>query len=95
MNCIICKNGTEVIDKRTSEDNITRRRRQCLKCGVRFSTKETLIEKKEKINVNEMSMLKKIDKHCENKIKEKKVIIEKIPLTPEKENLIKLFRGKK
>lgn len=37
-----CRNGeTAVIDSRVFEDHV-RRRRMCLKCGKRFSTKEIL-----------------------------------------------------
>lgn len=38
VNCPFCGSETKVIDKRTTE--ITRRRRECLKCGKRFTTYE-------------------------------------------------------
>lgn len=42
MNCPFCNNSeTKVVDSReTNEGKITRRRRECLKCGLRFSTYE-------------------------------------------------------
>lgn len=44
MICYFCKNKeTEVIETRVSEDGLTiRRRRQCLKCGKRFTTYERI-----------------------------------------------------
>lgn len=44
MKCIYCGNAeTKVIDSRASEDNSSiRRRRECLKCGKRFTTYETV-----------------------------------------------------
>ena len=39
MKCTYCQHDTRVIDSRES-DNITRRRRECLKCGQRFTTHE-------------------------------------------------------
>lgn len=43
MHCPFCQfDDTRVIDTRTSDDGATvRRRRQCAKCGRRFSTAET------------------------------------------------------
>jgi len=38
VNCPFCGSETKVIDKRTTE--ITRRRRECLKCEKRFTTYE-------------------------------------------------------
>lgn len=42
MNCPFCNNAeTKVVDSReTNEGKITRRRRECLKCELRFSTYE-------------------------------------------------------
>ena len=42
MNCPFCNNPeTKVVDSReTNEGRITRRRRECLKCSLRFSTYE-------------------------------------------------------
>ncbi|MBM3212015.1 transcriptional repressor NrdR [Candidatus Poribacteria bacterium] len=42
MKCPFCNNpGTKVVDKREiSSGNVTRRRRECLKCGKRFTTYE-------------------------------------------------------
>jgi transcriptional repressor NrdR len=44
MNCPFCNNTeTKVVDSReTNEGKITRRRRECLKCAVRFSTYEEI-----------------------------------------------------
>ncbi len=42
MQCPYCLRGeTKVIDKRDAE-NITKRRRECLSCGKRFNTQESL-----------------------------------------------------
>lgn len=44
MNCPFCNNSeTKVVDSRdTSDGKITRRRRECMKCNVRFSTYEEI-----------------------------------------------------
>ena len=44
MNCPFCNNTeTKVVDSRdTNEGKITRRRRECIKCGARFSTYEEI-----------------------------------------------------
>lgn len=39
MKCVFCSDDTKVLDKRTV-DNVTRRRRECLKCKKRFTTYE-------------------------------------------------------
>lgn len=39
MTCPICNGKTKVIDSR-HEDDSTRRRRECVECGYRFSTTE-------------------------------------------------------
>jgi len=39
MQCVFCGNETKVLDKRTTSD-VTRRRRECLKCKKRFTTYE-------------------------------------------------------
>ena len=45
MKCPSCGSETKVIDKRITEDSSTnRRRRECLKCGKRFTTYEKLDE---------------------------------------------------
>ena len=41
MICPYCSGNTKVVDKRDSED-ITRRRRECLKCKKRFTTYERI-----------------------------------------------------
>jgi len=43
MKCIFCNSETKVTDKRDSEGE-TRRRRECLKCGKRFTTYERVEE---------------------------------------------------
>jgi len=40
MNCRFCNADTKVVDKRESADDVTRRRRECLKCERRFTTYE-------------------------------------------------------
>ena len=44
MKCPFCEcNITKVVDKRdNNEDSSTRRRRQCLRCGKRFTTYERM-----------------------------------------------------
>ena len=43
MNCPFCDSKTKVLDKRETEaDTATRRRRECLDCGKRFTTYERI-----------------------------------------------------
>lgn len=43
MRCPICEDDTKVLDSRVALDGITvRRRRECAKCGFRFSTIEEI-----------------------------------------------------
>ncbi len=43
MHCPVCQNqDTKVIDSRTASENSIRRRRECEKCGFRFSTYEQI-----------------------------------------------------
>ena len=43
MNCPYCNsNKIRVVDKRSSDENSTRRRRECLKCKKRFTTYERI-----------------------------------------------------
>ena len=43
MQCPYClRNETKVVDKRDGDNFATRRRRQCIKCGKRFTTYERL-----------------------------------------------------
>ena len=46
MRCAVCDNlDSKVIDSRPSEDGLSiRRRRECLKCGARFTTYERMSE---------------------------------------------------
>ncbi len=39
MRCVYCNNETKVLDKRDNEE-YTRRRRECMNCGKRFTTYE-------------------------------------------------------
>ena len=57
MKCPFCSNTeTKVVDKReTEEDNVTRRRRECLKCEKRFKTYE-------RVEMSNIIILKKSDK---------------------------------
>jgi len=51
MQCPKCeRDDDKVIDSRSSKDNTIRRRRQCLKCGHRFTTSEEIV-KTEKLKV--------------------------------------------
>lgn len=43
MNCIYCRHDeTKVIDSRLSDPFVIRRRRECLRCGRRYTTHETV-----------------------------------------------------
>jgi len=57
MKCPFCsQTETKVVDKReTEEDNVTRRRRECLKCEKRFTTYE-------RVEMSNITILKKSDK---------------------------------
>lgn len=81
MRCIYCNENTAVIDKRTSMDNITRRRRKCLSCDKRFTTKEVLLE--------DFPTIDRVIKPRVIKPKPAK------PLSLKKQRLIELFRGGK
>lgn len=41
MKCLRCGARTDVTTTYQNQINITRRRRECLKCGFRFTTRET------------------------------------------------------
>ncbi len=50
MMCVYCRHDeTKVIDTRMSESFVIRRRRQCLKCGRRFTTHERVEESSMKV----------------------------------------------
>ena len=83
MRCIYCNENTAVIDKRTSMDNITRRRRKCLSCDKRFTTKEILLE--------DFPDTARVVKPRVKIIKPKLAK----PLSIEKQKLIELFKGGK
>jgi transcriptional repressor NrdR len=83
MLCPFCnKSETKVVDSRdTNDGKITRRRRECLKCGARFSTYEEV----------ELLRLTVIKKNGEKEEYDKKKIesgikkaLEKRPITQEK-----------
>ena len=77
MKCPYCSNeDTKVIDKRETEDlEATRRRRECLKCGKRFTTYERIEEadiivvKKEgsRERFNRQKLINGILKACEKR----------------------------
>jgi len=77
MKCPYCSNeDTKVIDKRETEDlEATRRRRECLKCGKRFTTYERIEEadiivvKKEgsRERFNRQKLISGILKACEKR----------------------------
>lgn len=49
MDCPGCKYGeTRVIESRPTNGDLIRRRRQCIKCGLRFTTEEHLRNPKKK-----------------------------------------------
>jgi transcriptional repressor NrdR len=50
MMCVFCRHDeTKVIDTRMSESCVIRRRRECLKCGRRFTTHERVEESSMKV----------------------------------------------
>ncbi len=57
MKCPFCsQTETKVVDKReTEEENVTRRRRECLKCEKRFTTYE-------RVEMSNITIVKKSDK---------------------------------
>lgn len=42
MKCPFCHESTKVVDKRDSEELVTRRRRECMECEKRFTTYERI-----------------------------------------------------
>jgi hypothetical protein len=86
MNCISCNGETAVLDKRDSIDNVTRRRRKCLECGFRFTTRETADEVK--------VPTPKVIKNKPGPKPKPKIEPKGKPLSPEKQNLIALFKTK-
>jgi transcriptional repressor NrdR len=45
MQCTVCQYPyTSVVETRHDDDDSIRRRRECLRCGMRFTTKEMLRE---------------------------------------------------
>lgn len=46
MQCTHCKYPkTSVVETRHERDSVIKRRRECLRCGMRFTTQETLKKK--------------------------------------------------
>ena len=100
MRCIKCGGDTKVTDKRENLENATRRRRECLKCKLRFTTYEKIIEPKEKVLkedipkekilkpiIQKVKKIKKV-KPQTKKIKEvKKIKQKKRPLPEELEDI--------
>lgn len=91
MRCIFCDGSTAVVDKRTSIDNVTRRRRKCLVCSKRFTTKEVLLEDFPDTDKVPMPTPKVRVVKVAKVAKPKPVK----PLSPEKQKLIELFTRKK
>ncbi len=76
MKCPFCSSSElKVVDKRVSDDDTNRRRRECLKCGKRFTTYETIemveinVVKKDgrRESFNRDKILKGITKACEKR----------------------------
>ena len=76
MRCPYCTNSSiRVLDKRINTDGIIRRRRECLKCGKRFTTHERIetmplkIVKKsgQKEHFNKDKILKGVLRACEKR----------------------------
>lgn len=89
MKCIFCGNSeSKVVDSRYLKDTSIRRRRECLKCGKRFTTYET-VEKNPMVvtNVNNQRESFKIEKlidsithatYCQNCVRSNEEIAETI-----------------
>ena len=50
MQCPKCKSDTNVVDSRPSGEEV-RRRRQCAKCGYRFTTYEITLTRKARLEL--------------------------------------------
>ncbi|MCL5004152.1 MAG: transcriptional regulator NrdR [Patescibacteria group bacterium] len=82
MKCPYCQSAeTKVIDKRDlSEEASTRRRRECLKCGKRFTT----YEKVERIDLKVVKKDGRVEDYVREKLKAGLVkAVEKRPVTEE------------
>lgn len=68
MKCIFCGNSeSKVVDSRYLKDSSIRRRRECLKCGKRFTTYETVENNPMVVtNVNNEREAFKLDKLTES-----------------------------
>ncbi len=83
MLCPFCKHdGTKVTDSRESSEDTIRRRRECLECGERFTTYES-IEKPElyvvkKDGVRELFDREKVRKGIQKACEKRPVSMEKI-----------------
>ncbi|MFA5358328.1 MAG: transcriptional regulator NrdR [Patescibacteria group bacterium] len=90
MRCPACYHEeTKVVDSRTGADDISiRRRRECLKCGFRFSTQEEVV-------ILDLTVIKK-DGHKESYSREKlqgglKKALEKRPIS--RDDFLKLVNN--
>lgn len=84
MLCPFCLNdASKVTDKRASKDSI-RRRRECLKCGKRFTTYEKIIQTDffviKKSGAREKFQREKLEKGIERAFEKRPVSKEKIDL---------------
>lgn len=60
MKCVKCGGATEVTTTYQNENNTTKRRRQCMVCGLRFTTRER--PEAEETLEREVLGLRKVDK---------------------------------
>ena len=101
MRCIFCKNKrTKVIEKRDSNDLlVSRRRRECLKCGRRFTTYERAdvsnMYVKKKDGERELFDKNKIKESIRKAAKGRKFSMSRISEISERIELQILDRGKK
>ena len=68
MNCSNCNHKKSKVLESRKEDDSIRRRRECLKCGFRFTTQETVVLQK---NEAERSPLVKIRRRGHSKVSPK------------------------
>ncbi len=101
MRCIFCKNKkTRVIEKRDSKDLlISRRRRECTKCGRRFTTYEKAdlsnIYVRKKDGERELFDKDKIKESIRKAAKGRKISLSKISHLTDKIEIEILEKGKK
>lgn len=69
MQCPKCKSvNVPCVDSRQTPDNLTRRRRWCEDCGIRFSTVEITVDEYETTK-GKLALLQTILKAVENEVK--------------------------